>query len=318
MAFMLEISQFVTILLLLLCVCSNTVAKARLPIAAMDFLRNMADTTVYVIINQSCIQSEKVLVDVIQGFENVPGVTFLIGGYSVVLATVRNKRSPKNNSSIYEKITKLPKLHGLERGIERNGFTHVYIIHSKKDLEKAVGLKIVYFSMIRANPKFILFWSTNHISSVNWKYQFQRQVFYLTMRAMRFLIARETDSDIRTVWLICNVCLLHGSNELRKSYLAPVDNVIAQNFDHFWLELHRNHHQLKVQFSQRSLLEVSVVRRQFGMSPALERAFNITFGSKSVLSKIFVGIINIQSSIGPHNIKKDVSDQWFSTMACST
>lgn len=191
-------------------------------ISVLDFLpANIAETTVHVIMNKSCPNAETVFQHMLASFEesNSSYAPILLSQYQTqFLDSQSHTTAMKGHYAYYMG----PKLTGLERGIERHGFTHLYIITKQRDLEQAIQFQFVYFTMRRVLPEFILFWSNSHLNAINWKVEFRHPVFSKSFMDYRFLITKETKTVSYKLWLICSVCLLKEGTESHDSHLSAI------------------------------------------------------------------------------------------------
>lgn len=168
-------------------------------------------------------------------------------------------------------------LSGLERGLERQGFTHKYIIGSQRDLEMAIQFQFLHFSIRRIFPRFILFWRATHLEAIGWMKQFRSQIFYKSFMDYRFLVAKHNGSSKDDIWLICSICLLHKSKYLQESYLTPFRNITIHQIQEVWISRHKTHHGLTINFPTGASFQFTMHRKKCGMLHALYQAFNATF-----------------------------------------
>lgn len=257
-----------------------------------EFLPAIADTTIRVIMNPSCTVSEMALIDLPRNLKESNNfyVPFVINKYeSQFLDSSFYNRVFKDDLVFYKGLN----LSNLVHGLDRKAFTHLYILSSQYDLQKAIRVHFVYFIMQRVSPRFILFWSATPKNAINLKKEFQNLIFYKSFMDFRFLIVSQSESGPYNVWLICVICLLHRDKNLQDSYLTPIKNSTTGNLKKVWIEKHKNHHGLVVNRAF-GLHAVKIGSRVYGPADVFKEAFNasITQSFQSMeytVTKVYMG-----------------------------
>lgn len=186
-----------------------------------DFLPNLEETILHVISNPYCLKCENILTELmgIIGRNRFLYVPILLSNYEEQILNDNSQKAAVNGLYVQALVMNIS---GLETGLEKTGFTHLYIMDSQNDIRNAIKYQFVYFNIRKASPRFILFWSTANLNNINWKEEFQAPIFYKSFKDYRLLIAKQSVFAKYRVWLICTICLLHQDKNLQDLYLSPV------------------------------------------------------------------------------------------------